>query len=434
VQPQYNSSFQSPAPSRVAPDGSDIDSQLAVSRSEYERVRQEKIELERHEVKVSDKMSAARRVQIVGEKRKYVLMLDTIRKRIKDLETIKHNGGACAPSASISNCNGNGSNTSDGRKGVSTYPTPIYGMGGIDGAIGTTVPSQPWLLQGAGPGTFPAAGFTAGGIPWNSFQPAPAAAAAVDPPRVDQQQAQQETEHAIESPTSEPSPSSRAQPRRSHAVQIRAPIDFQVNAQRGSLSANDGEHIPNLNPTSPGYEPGKPCPLTEGSPPHFVVPALTPIETPNGPPAELAKHWVFSQQQAHTHNTHTTHTHTHDYLRSQHTHMQTLRHEHEHAHLQSQHEQEQGQYSMNETEPTREQDERIIAASLAPNGHHGLNEHGLVIVSIAFAVPCVKAQPGSRSPNRSRVSKQASQLARTPSRLRPHQTWTTYPDGTLHSK
>lgn len=361
----------------------DIEEQLSVSRAEYERVRQEKIELERHEVKASDQLSAAQRQQIVAEKRKYVMMLDTIRKKIKDLETVKSNGGTSVPLS-----NGNGSTTSgNGGHGVSSFPTPVYNMGGIDGAIGAALPGQHWPMQPVA-GPFP--------MPWNAFQPAqtaPPAAPKVDPSSSERKQ---QPEPTIESPASEPSPSSRAQPRRSHAVQIVDPNEGNTTATNGrretydehmaqyqypayktgskSAHVGSGEHPSNLNPASPSYEPGKPYPLTEGSPPHFVVPAPTPIETPNPPPAELAKHWVFSQQHAHSH-AHTQHMHMHS-----------------HGQI---HGQEHGRMlSVNGSS---------LSAGVAHqqngngNGHDGPSAGGHVIVSDAVMVPFSASSPTPRA-------------------------------------
>jgi len=90
-----------------------------------------------------------------------------------------------------------------------------------------------------------------------------------------------------QSPTSESSPISRVGPqKRSHAIEIKDPNTHRPTTDPSASS---------LNPTSPSYEPGKPFQLPEGSPPQFVVPAPSPIETPNLPPAQLAEQypWVF---------------------------------------------------------------------------------------------------------------------------------------------
>ena len=372
----------------------DIDAQITVSQAEYERVRQDKIELERHEVKASDTLSPTERQDIVAQKRNYVLRLDTIRKKIKDLEAVKARGGS--PDAS----NGNGSSTSgNGGLGVSTFPTPVYNMGGIDGAISAAISGQPWPMHPASAGSFL--------HPWNAFQPAQAAAVAaasqVDQDTVARQP--QQPEPTIESPASEPSPSSRAPAtRRSHAVQIRAPSETEQQAiaaagyehrgytypayRQGASSAPSGEHPSNLNPASPSYEPGKPYPLTEGSPPHFVVPAPTPIETPNPPPAELAKHWVFSQQQVHAqsqHNTNLTHTHTRS-------------HAQEHARL-----------AMNDLNINGRPDANNMVAGVAHhegdghrNGQDGMAGSGNVEVSVPLLFLATEAfVPGSQSQSRS---------------------------------
>ena len=357
----------------------DIDQQINVSKAEYERVRQEKIELERHEVKASDQLSAAQRTEIVAQKRNFVLMLDTIRKKIKDLEAVKANGGT----ANLTN--GNGSSVSgNGGTGVSTFPTPVYNMGGIDGAIGAAVSGHAWPVQNpVSVGTFPAAAY--GGMqPWNPLQPAQVAAvtAATQVEQATANQSQQQAEPTIESPGSEPSPSSRAPARRSHAVQIRAPVEGEQHDQSefgrngyppyrpgaATIGVPSGEHPSNLNPASPSYEPGKPYPLTEGSPPHFVVPAPTPIETPNPPPAELAKHWVFSQQQVHAQSqqTHLSHTNTH-------THTHSRSHAQEHARL-----------AMNDMAINGRHDGNNMGAKTAH--HDGVMGPDQIVVSIAVAV------------------------------------------------
>ncbi|KIW06610.1 uncharacterized protein PV09_02324 [Verruconis gallopava] len=272
----------------AAPD--DIEGQISVNKAEYERIRQEKIELERHEVKSSDHLSAAERAQIVNEKRKYVLMLDTIRKKIKELESIKN--FKCSSSLSNGELS---SKSTNGINGISGLSVPLHNIGGTDDVDG--VPTvQKWQIQPhAFTRSFP--GTSYGNVLWNTY-PSPIAASSDHPPGHSKVKQQLQPENAIESPTSEPSPSSRAQPRRSHAVQIRNPngIGHGDALKKESLSVSGEHHPSNLNPASPSYEPGKPYPLTEGSPPPFVVPAPTPIETPNPPPAELAKHWVFSQQ------------------------------------------------------------------------------------------------------------------------------------------
>jgi hypothetical protein len=181
---------------------------------------------------------------------------------------------------------------------------PMYSMGGYDGA-GGAMPGQPFSAYPGGPATMIPAPLPYG-MPWtDNFNPA-------NTPGGTAFQAAESSRHAqaaMDPPTSEPSPSSRAQGRRSHAVEIRAPnkghyhLGPEYPMMRKTQSTG-GEHPSNLNPASPSYEPGKPYPLTEGSPPHFVVPAPTPIETPNPPPAELAKHWVFSQQQVHRQHAH----------------------------------------------------------------------------------------------------------------------------------
>lgn len=223
-----------------------MDAQIKFLNDRYEALRQEKIQFEREEVKYADTWSAAQKSAAVARKRQYVNELDAIRKKTKDLEASKTNSTS-----------------------IGAFPTPSYMRPQDTQPFFGSIPS---VAQPPAPVLPPAPG-----IEWPAL-PAPHPVSNEKAVREVQQQ----------SPKSEPSPSSRA-PRRSHAIPIKDPRTNQpVN-----------EHAaPGLNPTSPSYEPGKPFPLTEGSPPTFVVPAPSPIETPNPPPAELAKQypWVFENE------------------------------------------------------------------------------------------------------------------------------------------
>ncbi|QDS74578.1 hypothetical protein FKW77_008201 [Venturia effusa] len=235
-----------PQPDRTSPAG-DAEAQIKFLNERYEVLRQEKIQFEREEVKYGDTWSAAQKAAAVSRKRQYVNDLDSIRKKTKELETSKNK-----------------------TTNVGAFPTPAY-MRPQDtqpffGPVPAMVPPPPPIMP------------IASGSDWPALPP-------LRP--VSNEKAIREVQHA--SPKSEPSPSSRAPPRRSHAIPIKDPRTHQpVNDHTG----------PTLNPASPSYEPGKPFPLTEGSPPTFVVPAPSPIETPNPPPAELAKKypWVFENE------------------------------------------------------------------------------------------------------------------------------------------
>lgn len=234
-----------PQTDRNTPAG-DAEAQIKFLNERYEALRQEKIQFEREEVKYGDTWSAAQKAAAVTRKRQYVNDLDSIRKKTKDLETSKIN-----------------------TTNVGAFPTPAY-MRPQD--------TQPFFAPATAIVQPPPVMPIAPGIDWPALPP---------PRPVSNEKAVREVQHA--SPKSEPSPSSRAPPRRSHAIPIKDPRTHQpVNDNAG----------PTLNPASPSYEPGKPFPLTEGSPPTFVVPAPSPIETPNPPPAELAKQypWVFENE------------------------------------------------------------------------------------------------------------------------------------------
>ncbi|TLD34767.1 hypothetical protein E2P81_ATG04932 [Venturia nashicola] len=234
-----------PQPDRTTPAG-DAEAQIKFLNDRYEALRQEKIQFEREEVKYGDTWSAAQKAAAVTRKRQFVNDLDSIRKKTKDLE----------------NCKTNPTN-------VGAFPTPAH-MRPQD--------TQPFFAPASAVVQPPPVMPLAPGMDWPALPP---------PRPTSNEKAVREVQHA--SPKSEPSPSSRAPPRRSHAIPIKDPRTHQpVNDHAG----------PTLNPASPSYEPGKPFPLTEGSPPTFVVPAPSPIETPNPPPAELAKQypWVFENE------------------------------------------------------------------------------------------------------------------------------------------
>jgi hypothetical protein len=279
----------------------DIDDQIAAADAEYKRLEQEDKEFKRHEVKAREKgCTPALCAEMVRQKREYVNWLNAIRENKKALEQLRDGGKP--PLASGTNINTGPS--------MPTMPSAaMYNMGGYDGA-GGVVPGLPMPMYGPGApsGMYPLPSVAHGVVPWsNNFSQTETPAG----PALQRGDGQHHSSQGVvESPASEPSPSSRAQGRRSHAVEIRDPNEAHYNlgpeypVYRKTQSVS-GEHPSNLNPASPSYEPGKPYPLTEGSPPHFVVPAPTPIETPNPPPAELAKHWVFSQQKVHSqHHSH----------------------------------------------------------------------------------------------------------------------------------
>lgn len=236
-----------PQPDRTTPAG-DAETQIKFLNERYEALRQEKIQFEREEVKYGDTWSAAQKAAAVTRKRQYVNDLDSIRKKTKDLETSKNNP-----------------------TNIGAFPTPSY-MRPQD--------TQPFF--GPVPAMVPPPIMPiAPGMEWPALPP--------PRPVSNEKKTVREREVQHQSPKSEPSPSSRAPPRRSHAIPIKDPRTHQP------VSDHAG---PTLNPASPSYEPGKPFPLTEGSPPTFVVPAPSPIETPNPPPAELAKKypWVFENE------------------------------------------------------------------------------------------------------------------------------------------
>lgn len=233
-----------PQPDRPTPTG-DANAQIKFLNERYEALRQEKIQFEREEVKYADTWSPAQKSAAVARKRQYVNDLDAIRKKTKDLETSKQ-----TPTH------------------IGAFPTPSY-MRPQD--------THPFF------GAVPAMAQPPPVIPVASGKEWPALPA---PRPVSNEKAVHEVQP--QSPKSESSPSSRV-PRRSHAIPIKDPRTNQLVHEHAA---------PTLNPASPSYEPGKPFPLTEGSPPTFVVPAPSPIETPNPPPAELAKQypWVFENE------------------------------------------------------------------------------------------------------------------------------------------
>jgi hypothetical protein len=242
----------------------DLDAQIQTLQDSYEWLRQAKIEFERREVKMSDTLTPADRADVIAAKKRLVVDLDAIRKEIKALQ--QHKNGV-----HISIKTGLNDNTA-------VYPVPAY-LNPVDS-----------LCQLRGQVVRPTSPAAAVDVPtfnnthsfeWPSMPVVDIVASSVE---IHQQ-----------SPGSETGPTSRA-PRRSHAIEIKDPNTHRPVTEFSSSC---------LNPTSPSYEPGKPFPLTEGSPPAFVVPAPSPIDTPNLPPAELAKQhsWVFDNYNNDGHRT-----------------------------------------------------------------------------------------------------------------------------------
>lgn len=227
----------------------DLDGQIHALRNEYEALRQQKIEFERHEVKVRDQLNPAEQQSIVVQKRKFITDLDVIRRRIKQLETMQ-----------------------DGTPVAGAVPTHTF--------VNSIESMPPFMAKVPVPAAAPTM-LSMNGVKefdWPTLPSNNVVPNGVNP----HSKAENANRHV---PASEASPTSRA-PRRSHAIEIKDP-----NTHRPVKDISSSA----LNPTSPSYEPGKPFPLVEGSPPAFVVPAPSPIDTPNMPPAELAKQypWVF---------------------------------------------------------------------------------------------------------------------------------------------
>jgi hypothetical protein len=249
---QFMSAIQSQSVGAALPT-SDLDARIQNLRDSYEWLRQAKIEFERREVKMSDILTPADRADVVAAKKKIVVDLDAIRKEIKGLE--QHKNGVEIPHTA-------GLNDSTGGLLIPTYQ-PVDSMSQLKVHVVPTAPPT-------APANVPAFDVTRN-FEWPAVPVADALAGSAEI-------------HQI-SPGSETGPSSRA-PRRSHAIEIKDPKTHRPVTEFSPCC---------LNPASPSYEPGKPFPLTEGSPPAFVVPAPSPIDTPNPPPAELAKQhsWVF---------------------------------------------------------------------------------------------------------------------------------------------
>lgn len=229
-------------------------------------------------------MSATQRSQIVADKRKYVLELDSIRRKIKELEDRHKATAGILDNSALTSVGG-------GPSGA-PFAVPVYGMMGSADvapyAVGIPPPMAHQHPVSMDPAPFPPYQFgnmsrQIGREVGRSFMQ-PAGANFIPEP----EPKPKELPH--HSPPSEPSPSSRAAPRRSHAITIKDPKTQQPITEAAASAQG-------LNPASPVYEPGQPFPLTRASPPHFDVPTPTPIETPNPPPAELANHWAFNERE-----------------------------------------------------------------------------------------------------------------------------------------
>jgi hypothetical protein len=209
---------------------------------------------------MSESLTPEARGQVVEAKKKFVIDLDMIRKDIKMLQELKSG-------SDMTEKNGLNSNA-----GVCPAPTYMSAMDIMPRLGGQAIlPSASTIA----PTTIPV--FNPGhnsshNLNWPTLPEATSNLGCA-------------AESRQQSPGSGCSPKSHV-PRRSHAIEIKDP---NTHRPINDLSSSC------LNPASPSYEPGKPFPLTEGSPPAFVVPAPSPIDTPNMPPAELAKQhsWVF---------------------------------------------------------------------------------------------------------------------------------------------
>jgi hypothetical protein len=252
--PSAHSNVQPPVPFRQSPSADepsshcDIDIRMTQLNQDYERVRHEKIEYERDEIRFGASITAHGRATIVQRKKDFVIELDKIRKDIKELKEAKANG--------------------------SKFVETIQPMASRPALLPTAAPFNPHHATGFGiPKPLNLA---------KSTSPSVILSDGIIYPGVDGDYA---NENKTQNSSNGPSPPSRGT-RRSHAIEIKDPRS--VVTDTASKSA--------LDPTSPSYEPAKPVGHKTEVPP-FVPPSPSPIASPKADAAIQAQYpWVFKAE------------------------------------------------------------------------------------------------------------------------------------------
>ena len=224
----------------------DIDVQITMLNEEYSRVRQEKIEYERDEIRYSGNITAAGRANIVERKKDYVIRLDMIRKQVKELSEAKANGS----------------------KVVEVVPIMSH---------------QPALLPTAPPfKPYPGIGLRTTVLPVSQESSVPELTSRESNTYKGSEAEPVSSEKKARSSSNGPSPPSRGT-RRSHAIEIKDPRTVPNVASKSTLD-----------PTSPSYEPARPTTGHKVEVPPFVPPSPSPIASPKAYAAIQAQYpWVF---------------------------------------------------------------------------------------------------------------------------------------------